>query len=447
LSRALLLAALSLGCVTRIPPHTVHVPPLVDDVRPPESVIFLQAQVPIDGLREVLDKAIPATRSDEIPLSSGVKLKTQLVRKPLEVRADARGLVLVLGADVTLSSEGGAMACKSRNASVTLEVATRPDIAPDGWLILASPQIDTRVTGSLHCGILPIPLSPILTPIGAALGRGVEEGLRLVRLPMGPLIDKALDALAERRTIELGKESGCLDLDPRALVLSPLGGSGDTLSLKLGVDVAPRLSTGKCPEGRRERPRRAVVARQMPLGDSFSVAVEVVVPYDQLAERAGPSLRGKTFGEGKQQVTVRDATFGDSQGRMLARVTVDGAITGALFLWGTPAIAARDGRYLLSVPDLQVAVETRDVLTRMKLWLWEKHDGGLAHWLKPKLSVDITERLESARTALTGRRELLPQVALVTRFTDVRPAQVMSRQGAAIARVMLVGSAELELSK
>ncbi len=442
------LAVLALGiagCVAHIPPHTVHVPPLVGDVRPPQSIIFLQSQVSLAPLAEALERGIPRTRSDEIPLGAGIKLKTQISRRPLSVRAGPEGLILMLSADVSFASEGGSVACTSRGAVITLKVITRPELASDGWLIVASPKSETEIAGELRCGIVPIPLHPILSPIAFWLARGLEETVRLVRLPMAPLINEALDALAQRCDITVGDEVACLDLDPRALVLSPAAGSGDALTLKLGVDVAPRLSTGKCTGPPRRRPRSPVVAREVPLGDRFGVEVALTIAYDQLGERAAPSLRGKSFGEGKQRVNLRQVTFGDAEGRVLARAQVDGAIAGTLFLWGTPAISEREGRFTLAVPDLQVAVETRDLLTRMKLWLWDRHDGGLANWLRGKLTVDITERLTAARAALTGRRELLPSVALVTSFTQVLPSKVASRPGALTAKVVLIGTAELQI--
>jgi hypothetical protein len=174
--------------------------------------------------------------------------------------------------------------------------------------------------------------------------------------------------------------------------------------------------------------------------------VAVAVAYDELAAKAAPALKGKRFGDADHGVVVDAIELGDASGRLLAKLTVHGALDGDLYLWGTPVIVQEKGRYLLRVPDLQVAVETKSILQKIALGLWNAVGDGLAGVLKEKLVLDVTDKLGQARTAMSGRKELSVgpvTTVLTTKLDKIKPGDVTSRAGALVVQPVLIGNAEV----
>ena len=172
------------------------------------------------------------------------------------------------------------------------------------------------------------------------------------------------------------------------------------------------------------------------------------MPYEDLERSLRPLVEGRAFGGGDNRIVVRRVELGDASGRVLARVEVAGALKGTLYLWGTPRVVERNGAPFVEVPDLQVAVESRDAITHLRLWVWKLLDGGLQPALRRTISLPIADRLEIARRALDRRITLVdgtPSLALVSHLWRIVPGTVVSRPGALVAHAQLVGRAELEL--
>jgi hypothetical protein len=184
------------------------------------------------------------------------------------------------------------------------------------------------------------------------------------------------------------------------------------------------------------------------LTNQFKLAVAVAVPYRELNERLSPLVEGLHVGDGGSTLTISHLVLGNASGHVLARVEARGALNGALYLWGTPAVVEHDAHLLLAVPDLHAALETRSTVERIKLALWRLVGGSLERLLRAKLALDVTERVRDLRAALSGRHALLvgpPALTLTTSFDSIRPGEVESRDGAAVIYPVLTGSAELSL--
>ena len=252
-NRAAILLLFAMGCAPAIPLHTAHVPPLVDDVRPPRSTAFLRADVPLDGLAAALEDAVPPRTTGSKKISVGmlgvVEARWDLVREAVRARATPEGLELAVASRGPVSIVGGLINCSADHAGVAVVVSARPALDPGGWLSLAAPRVSARPFGELRCAGVEFPIGRVLELALAPIGRGVEELVKQLRLPLAPLVRWGLSELARPREIDVAGHQACIDLDPDALVLAPVVGSGETkLALKLGAEVAPRVSLGPCPE-------------------------------------------------------------------------------------------------------------------------------------------------------------------------------------------------------
>lgn len=456
------LLALS-GCRTGRPDYTINVPPNIFAVRPARSVLFIDTPVRLDGLNQALEQAVarglPAGGAGGMRLGL-LEARWRLSRGPAAVVATPPGLGVQLPVTGEVSLGAGFLRCQASGIGGLFTIALKPTLQPDGALVLREPRVAVAQQGNLACAGIQVPtgdlFNQMLRPIEQALGAVLNE----VRLPLGPALTRGLAELAVPRSLELGGQRVCVDLDPSALVVAPLAG-GSAPTVRVGLEVAPRLSLEACPS-RPATPPQALMVRESAAGGPSRVQVAVAMPTAELQAPLAAALVGKRFGSGTGQVLVTSVVVGDVKGRTLVRLGVSGAYQGDLFLWGTPAVRDEGGRYLLSVPDLQVASESASRLQDLRLNLFQLFDGNLADKLRPQLVLDVTEHLRKAQQQLGGSLEVsraawqqavgagsglagVSSISLRSQLGELRPLAVESRPGLLVAYVELVGTLTLEI--
>ncbi len=421
-------------------------------MRPPRSVAIVHGNVPLDAARSAIEHAIPAdvtgSRKMNLLVIRDVDVTWHLTRRPVLLRAEKSGLSLEVALLGEVGAQGDGIHCHAGDAGVILKAEAAPTVRAGGELALDHLVWKPDLRGKLDCGGIDVPLGTILDAIVQPLANGLARGVEQIGIPVGPQIVTALDALRTPQPIKLGDGGdACIDLDPKELVLSPVGGSGANLELKVGADVAPRVTLGACVAGASPGPHAGPLVRVQPLKDQFDVALDVAVPYTDLQSLVAPQLVGKTFGD-DHKVTVEGFEIGDASGRVLARMPIRGAATGMLYLWGTPSITQQGDRWILGVPDLHAAVESQSFLTQLELAVVEFKNGGLESLIKSKVTLDVTDRIARARTALSGSRTLSagpPAVAMTSNMTKILPGQVGSSEGVLVLQPVVSGQAEIKI--
>lgn len=446
-------AVLSLAaCQPAVPAYTVNVPPRLVDLRPPRSVAVVHGDVSLDGARASIEHAIPQDVVGSKKLSAGiaeVDVSWHLTRRPVILRAEKDGLGLEVDVIGDLDAQAAGIKCHSGDSGIAFGVEASPTLLPDGSLALDHLRWKPELRGKLDCGPVTVPLGSILDAVAEPLAGALAKGVEQIHVPVGSQLQSGLAALRTPQTIHLGGTAGdaCLDMDPAEFVLSPVGGSGSQMNLRAGVDVAPRVTLGACAQGAPpDAPHPGPLVRVQPLKDEFDVAVDVAVAYDDLQARVAPRLVGHTFGNGDHTVTVEGFEAGDASGRVLVRMPIRGALTGMMYLWGTPAVTQEGSRWMLAVPDLHVAVESQSFATQLALVVLEFKNGGLETMMRSLLKLDVTDRIEQARAALSGRRNVSagpPSVDMTTTAARILPGQVGSREGALVAQPIVSGQAEV----
>jgi hypothetical protein len=429
------------GCRETLPAYTVTVPVRVEEIAPPApSVVFAQATVPLDALERAVADALPPVIEGK-QSRGAVSIRSALRRQPAVVRGDPHGLRIEVAEIGTIEAHAGPIGCVMNDAGFRIALVGRPALTPFGGLRIADLRVEPVPLAPMNCNGLPVPLGALLEPATRELGALLAKGLGKLELPVGVIVDQALDELNQPRAIDVAGAAACLVLDPRALVTGPVHGEGASLTVAIGAEVAPRVVLGNCPP---PTPRPARQVRETPLGDAFSVEVVLAVATAQLQQVLSGALVGRRFGEGRH-ITVRRVTVGDAAGRVLVKLDVDGALEGALYLWGTPGVVARNGRFVVEVPDLQVAAETESVTAQIALWLWKQRDGGLPAEVRKRCVFDITDRVEAARRSLdrTFKPSLSP-LALTLKIDRIEPGVVLSQPGALSVHARLVGRASLK---
>lgn len=414
----------------------------------------MHGDVPLDGARATIERAIPhdvtGSRKMNLLVVQNVDITWHLVRRPVVLRAEKDGLGLEIDLLGEVGAQGDGIRCHAGDAGVVFRAEAAPTLTASGELAVDHLKWKPDLRGKLDCGPVNVPLGDILNaivdPLAGALAKGVEQ----IHVPMGGQLESALAALRTPQSLKLGDGTdACMDLDPAQFVLSPVGGAGSEMSLKVGIDVAPRVTLGACAGASAATPHPGPLVRVQPLADRFDVAVDIAVPYTDLQNLAAPQLVGHHFGDGDHSVTIEGFEAGDASGHVLARMPIRGALTGMLYMWGTPAITQEGDRWVLTVPDLHTAVESQSFATQLALVVLDFKDGGLENLIKSKLRLDVTDRTSNARASLSTSRTVTagpPQVTMTTKAVKILPGQVGSREGALVAQPIVSGQAEVSVA-
>jgi hypothetical protein len=205
--------------------------------------------------------------------------------------------------------------------------------------------------------------------------------------------------------------------------------------------------------------------RTLELGPSFRAQVALAVAYDELATRLRAAAVGQTWGPPGRQLLIHGLDVRDAGGRVLVSLQVSGALQGTLHLWGTPTVvweAAGGGappgpggqpagglrlpRLMVTVPDLQAALETRSLLTRLQLGLLSLGGGGLGQRLREALRIDVTDRFREIQRAADQRLTRPAGAWSLTVSTSLLaepPPLVISHPGELLVVATLGGEARL----
>ncbi len=454
---------LGAGCVTGRPDYTVNVPPNLLAIRPPQSVLFVEAPLSLAPLEQQIDQVIgrvvPPGRGGQLRLGM-LEVGFRLSRQPISIVAAPPGLSLRLPLTGDVSIGAGFLRCQAGGVGGTFTVGLRPTLDAQGALVLRDAQVAVSPLGGIQCVGLSVPTPSLFSSILDPISQGLSGALSAYRLPMGPAVQEGLRQLATPRGLTLAGQPACLDLAPGGLVLAPPAPSerAGVIALKLGVEVAPRVSLGPCPPTAAAAPAPSVSVRDASLGDDFRLLVAVAVPTSQIEARLRPQLVGKRLGSGATAVLVTGLAVGDASGRLLLKLDVVGAFTGAVYLWGTPEVREEAGVQLLRVPDLKLAAESQSAIENLKLSLAQLWEGDLAARLREQLVLDVSKPLADARQQLSGTLALQgaswQQVAntlggrglsLSANIAQVLPQAVISQPGVLVVHTLLVGRLRLNV--
>jgi hypothetical protein len=175
-------------------------------------------------------------------------------------------------------------------------------------------------------------------------------------------------------------------------------------------------------------------------GQPYRVLLTVPVPYavlnQQLQDRLYhqeahlPTTLGSTL-------VIERVVASDVNGRTLLAVDTSGDVKGTLYYWGTPHLE-REGN-LITIPDLQIANETKIALEEIKSGYWQMVNNELEPRLREASTLDLSQRIGNMKQALSGQHTS-GGLAMDLLLAKQEAAQVVSTKDALIADVLLEGT-------
>jgi hypothetical protein len=429
------------GDATPAPVPSVTASPLPTRAVVPVRVTYvLRALVPsLDSLFPARD-SLPAARCAN---AAGMVCHQYVYRRePLRLRGEGNRLLIDtdLAYRAQLGVVGGARVASCgyapepmRRAALSMSTAVywRRD-----WRIGAQ---DTRLAATLRdrCVVTVLgvdatrTLQNVLDGQLAAFAAQADSTIPQV-VDFRPLADSLWRSFLEPTPLD-SLESLWLVLDPEAVHVTPLVGSGVNITTSLVLYARPRVVAGRKPAVR-ARPLPPLVLGQAP--PEFAVPVSVELPFDELGRRATVLLAEETA---RQSVKVDSVFVRGAGDTVLVELAVSGALRGRLGL--TSQLRWDPAARTLQLDDLEWTLQSRGALDRVKGTLAAPLVSRAVRRATSGGRIPLGAQLDSVRVELLAKLNgaLAPGVVMGSSVREVQILSVSTTSTAIVVRALLTG--------
>ena len=175
-------------------------------------------------------------------------------------------------------------------------------------------------------------------------------------------------------------------------------------------------------------------------GQPYKVLASVTVPYSVVNQGLQEKLFHQPLRVGGDDMVIDQATASDSSGKVLIAIRTAGDLNGTIYYWGTPRLEGVGS--MLTIPDLQMASESKTMLDNIKVGYWQLVDQSLREKLQRAARVDLSDRIAKMQSAITGTHTSGDVTTAMT-MAHQQPQRAYSTPGALVADILFVGIASV----
>jgi Domain of unknown function (DUF4403) len=172
----------------------------------------------------------------------------------------------------------------------------------------------------------------------------------------------------------------------------------------------------------------------------YRVLASIPIPYASLSQ----TLQDKLFHTQVPLDTMLNDTLiierviaSDASGRALVAVQTSGNLNGTIYYWGTPQF---EGGTVLTIPDLQMASESKTALDSIKVGYWQIVDRALREKIRSAAMVDLSPQIGKMRSAMTGQHKI-GEMTMDMKVERQQTERAYSTPQALVADIILEGTA------
>ncbi len=173
----------------------------------------------------------------------------------------------------------------------------------------------------------------------------------------------------------------------------------------------------------------------------FMILARIPLSYANLSHQLQSKLFHQTLfldTAGAETALIERVTATDANGRILLAVETGGDLKGTIYYWGTPRLD--DGGKSLSVPDLQMANESKTAIDSIRVGYWQSVDRELENKLRQAAATDLSAQVDRMKQAITGKHTS-GNMTMDILVTGQQPDQAHSTPQALVATILLQGTA------
>lgn len=431
-------------------PAVVHAPPEI-------STIAIPIRASLAPVAAMVDQQV-ARRFDGKAQERGIDVRYEVARDPIRLEMIGSGLHTSTSIKYALEACRGRFPCISCGFGEARRIAdirfqTKLDWDPS-WRIRS------------HTHVLPVHYARpcTVTWFDFDITRRwvapvIEEQLRSVaatidrNIPKQTVIRPSAEQIwtAMQTPAELAPRTW-LALEPLDLALTPIGGSGTTVSSTLVLRANTRVIVGDKPAATRKPlpPLKTVPAAP---AAGLRVPFDVELPYAEASRLATRDYANRTYRVNGRPLAIESIRINPApRGRVLVEASIDyrgGALRnykGPIYLEGTPRFDPASAA--IAVPDLDYSLDPTRRGFFARIAERAAHDS-IRQRLRESARFDLTARLNEVRAEITRalNRSLAPGVTLRGHADAIGPSLVTAREDAIVVRVIATGAAEVSLSR
>jgi len=189
---------------------------------------------------------------------------------------------------------------------------------------------------------------------------------------------------------------GFMNLNPEQLRIGPLNYNHDTLTFSVGFQGKPELHSDSLSIVT-NKPLPIVSNASAPAG--ISTTINAVYQYSFFNKLLTDSLQDKPLEiEGRTFVIKKIVLSGTDEGKLKVELAFTGNRSGVLRISGTPMLETTN--QVLSMPDIDFSIDTKDILVNMARGLFRKK---IIRQLKNQTVLDIAALIERNKPLIAGR--------------------------------------------
>ena len=438
------------------PPQLGKTPPTIaplnasgKQAQAPESILPVTLTADLTPVKRAIQAAVPDRFTDEgHPLAKDYRWQFVREGEPEVLIQD--GLVKYKAVYRGEIESSAARACRLDPLFPVLEGSGRLMLREQDQSLLVT-MSDSRTSINLKpesdskCNMFNVVVKDQLIELFQQEAINQQIGQSLERAGYSIPIQLVGDRLQEPMVVGQSNSQVCLYGKVQDFTLGSLKGPAQqTTIMGIARQTPVALYQTPCQRSATTRPLKVYMDKTavgVQEGQPYKVLLSVPVPYailtqqlqDQLYHQEAnlPTMFSNTL-------TIERAVASDVNGRSLLSVETSGAVIGTLYYWGTPRLG-HEGN-VITIPDLQMANETKMALDEVKDGYWKMVDDELGPRLRKAATIDLAQRIGDMKSALSGQHKA-GGLAMDLLMGRQEGGQVSSTKDALVADVLLEGTA------
>lgn len=433
------------------PPLTSAVPTfpaqIKEDSRTPVSQVPVQIKTDLTPIQTAIRKAVPE-RITEAGHPLGQEFRWTFVRNGEPDVHIQDGLVAIHAEyKGDIESRGSSRACRLDPMYASLDATGKLTMVQNGDALSfgfepTQTAVATKPESDARCNMFNVPVSEqlpelfALQEIKTAMAEAVhpkEFAIPLQRIwdDLGGPLSMPIASLNTR---------ACMYGNPREMILGGQKGTTQETVISGTAKEMPFITyETTCTEA---TPTVALVnSGSVPSeGKPYTLVARIPQSYQQISHQLQSKLFHQSLflGTAADTAVIERVSAADANGRALVAIDMTGDLKGTIYYWGTPRL--EEGGRSISVPDLQMANESKAAIDSIRIGYWQLVDRELNSKLRQAMIVDISSQVDRLKQTVTGthRSGSTTMDILITRQ---QPDHVRSSPQGITATIVLEGTA------
>ncbi len=433
------------------PPLTSAVPTFPaqtkEDSRAPMSQVPVQIKTDLTPIQTAIRNAIPE-RITESGHPLGQEFRWTFVRNGQPSVFIQDGLVAIHAEyKGDIESRGSSRACRLDPVYASIDATGKLTMVQNGDALSfgfepTQTAVGTKPESDARCNMFNVPVTEqipelfALPEIKSALAESVhpqEFGIPLQRIwdDLGGPLSMPIASLNTR---------ACMYGNPREMVLGGQKGTTQETVISGTAKEMPFVTyETTCTEA---APTVALVnSGSLPTDNKpYTLVARIPLSYQQVSHQLQSKLFHQSLflGTASDTAVIERVSASDANGRALVAIETTGDLKGTIYYWGTPRL--EEGGRSISVPDLQMANESKAAIDSIRIGYWQLVDRELNNKLRQAMTVDISPQVDRLKQTITGTHRT-GGTTMDILITRQQPDHVRSTPQGLTATIMLEGTA------